>query len=458
MNNRKKEAPATSGLQKLSRRDFIRYSSMTLAAASFPTITGCASRKPKQDCLKKLTTGLTGYHDKVFEASNISGIRLNNRIIRSATTLGLGDKDGSPTAKLGEAYVELADGGVGAIITGMVAVQENGAPGMPNALLLHKDDQINAYQKMSGAAHQYNTPIIMQVAHSGRQTRRAIIGETPVAPSPVPDKVYDEETPRKLTELEIKEIIRNMITSIERAKAADFDGVQLHAAHGYLLSAFLSADTNRREDQWGGSLENRFRIIREIYEGARKRVGNYPILIKVNAYDFQPDGMRVEEMVKISTMLENVGCDAIEVSCGIANDGFASLRVPEIPVEAILEFNHKYKNSSYLVKKLLPVLAPLLVDRPEPLENYNICAAQTIKQHVKIPVIAVGGIRHLQDIETVIGGNMADYTAMGRPFIIEPDIVNRFQDKSQGSSECISCAYCLIALSEMPTKCFYGQI
>ncbi|MBW1892531.1 MAG: NADH:flavin oxidoreductase [Deltaproteobacteria bacterium] len=444
--------------KNISRRDFIRYSSATLAVASVPKLTGCATYQPRQDCQDQLINGLDRYHENVFEESKIGSIRLNNRVIRSATTLGLGDPNGNPTKELGDAYAELAMGGVGAIITGFSIVQKNGVPGIPNALLIDQDDQVRAYRKMSEAAHLHNTPIIMQIGHAGRQTRRAITGEKPVAPSPVPDKVYDEETPRALTDLEINDIIQNFIKAIERARDSGYDGVQLHVAHGYLLSAFLSSDTNRREDQWGGSLENRFRIVREIYEGARKRVGDYPILVKVNGYDFQSNGMRVEEMAQIATMLENVGCDAIEVSSGIANDGFATSRVPEIPTEAILEFHFKYKDSPYIVKKLLPVFAPLLVDRPEPIYNYNVCAAETIKQHVGIPVIVVGGIRNLHDIEQIIGRNMADYVSMGRPFIIEPDIVSKFKEESQKSSECISCAFCLLALAEGPTRCFYGEI
>lgn len=443
-----------------SRRDFIRYSSASFAVASMPTLTGCASSKPGQVRQEQIIKAIDGhrYHGKVFEESRIGSLRLNNRIIRSATTLGLGNPGGSPAKELGDAYAELARGGVGAIITGFSIVQKNGVPGIPGSLLINQDEQIKAYRKMSEVSHLHNTPIIMQIGHAGRQTRRVFTGETPVAPSPVPDKVYDEETPRALTDAEITEIISNFIKAIERAKNSDYDGVQLHLAHGYLLSAFLSSHTNRREDKWGGSLENRFRIVREIFEGARKRVGDYPILVKVSAYDSQPDGMRVEEMIKIAAMLENVGCDAIEVSCGIASDGFSTMRVPEIPTDAILEFSPKFKTSPYLVKKLVPVLAPLLVDRLEPLYNYNVSAAERIKQHVGIPVIVVGGIRNLHDIEQIIGRNMADYVSMARPFIIEPDIVNRFKEESQKSSECISCGFCLLALLEMPTECFYGEL
>jgi 2,4-dienoyl-CoA reductase-like NADH-dependent reductase (Old Yellow Enzyme family) len=306
--------------------------------------------------------------------------------------------------------------------------------------------------------HQDNTPIIMQIAHCGRQTRRAITGEPTVAPSAITDNYYNEETPKALTELEIKEIIQNFVLAIDRARKAGFDGVQLHAAHGYLLSEFLSPNMNQRTDKWGGTIENRFRIIKEIYEGARKRVGDYPILVKVSAYDYQPNGLRVNETIKMATMLQGVGCDGIEVSCGVLDDGFSTIRVPELPVEPALAFSFRFKNQYYIVKKILPYIAPLLMDTHEPIDNYNVCAAQEIKQRVDIPIIVVGGIRKLRDIEQIIGGNMADYIAMSRPFIIEPDIVNKFRTQSQTKSECISCGYCIVALEEMPAQCFYGQL
>jgi 2,4-dienoyl-CoA reductase-like NADH-dependent reductase (Old Yellow Enzyme family) len=443
---------------KLSRRDFIRYSSIALSAAAIPGFVGCASVKPKQDCQKNILLGENRSYEKVFAPSMLGKIKLENRIIRSATTLGLARPDGRPTDKLAAAYTELAEGGVGMIITGVAAVQQNGQVGVRNGLLLDRDEYISDYKMLVAAAHDHNVPIVLQVGHAGRQTRRAFTGTQPVAPSPIADKVYDEEDPKELTELEIQEIIQNFIRTIERAQKAGFDGAQIHGAHGYLLTSFLSRESNRREDKWGGSLENRFRIMREIFTGARKRVGDFPLHVKLSAYDFQSDGLRVKETVKIATMLEEVGCDAIEVSCGVVNDGFSTIRVPEIPIEAVLHFNYKFKDKPGVVKAIIPIFAPLIVGRPEPLYNYNVCAAREIKEAVNIPIIVVGGIRNLPDIEQIIGGNMADYVSMGRPFIIEPDIVSRFKVKSQEKSECINCGFCIIALEEVPAECFYGEI
>ncbi|MFH2064363.1 MAG: NADH:flavin oxidoreductase [Pseudomonadota bacterium] len=442
-----------------SRRDFIKYSSVAAAAAAMPGfVSGCATFKPRQDCLAQLAFAETRHRDLVFASAKIGSINVRNHILRSATTLGLAETNGRPKKELTDAYVELCEGGVGAIITGALGVQKNGRLGTSYTFLFHQDDYIPDYRFVTDRVHAYNTPIIAQIGHGGRQTRRAVTGEATVAPSPITDPYYNEETPRELTELEIREIIQNFIDTIVRAQKAGFDGVQLHAAHGYLLSGFLSPATNQRNDQWGGSTENRFRIIREIFQGARKKVGDYPILIKISAYDHQSDGLRVPESVQIAAMLQEAGCDAIEVSCGIGADGFSTIRVPEIPSEAVLAYSFRYKDSNPIVKTLLPVFAPLIVNRHEPLFNYNVCAAQEIKKQVSIPVIVVGGIRTLPDIEQIIGNRMADFVAMGRPFIIEPDIVNRFKEESQTASSCINCGYCLLAIEAGGTKCFYGEI
>jgi len=307
--------------------------------------------------------------------------------------------------------------------------------------------------------HKYNTPIIMQIGHDGPVTRRVNTGVATVGPSAIADKSYNEEKPKALSELEIKEIIKNIILAIGRAQKAGYDGVELFTTHGGLLSAFLSENSNIRTDKWGGTTENRFRIIRESYEGARNQFKDYPIIIKVNAYDFQPDGMRVEEMVKIASLLENAGCDGIEVSSGVAGDGFSPVRVHDFPTDMLLEYNFAYKDLSPTLKTLTKYGMPLFswMYKYEPVNN-NVCAAQKIKNAVSIPVIVVGGIRKLNDIEQIIGRNMADYVSMARPFISEPDIVNKFKAERQVSSECLECGHCILALEELPVECFYGEV
>ena len=399
---------------------------------------------------------------RVFETSSISGMSLKNRIIRSATGDGLADSNGRPTEQLVEFYTRLAVGGAGAIITGLTGIQQDGKSSTYHPLMFDRDDLIADYQKLTNAVHRYDTPIILQLNHSGRQTRQKVTGKPTVAPSSRRDLYFLEKRPKALSEQGIEIIISNFAKAIVRAQKAGFDGVQLHIAHGFLLSAFLSSNMNKRTDRWGGSLENKFRIIDRIFAAARKEVGDFPILVKTNAYDTRKNGMRIPEAVAISKLLEQVGCAAIEVSCGVVNDGFITVRSEHFPTPAALQYSYLLAYLPGFIKQIIrpfiPMATELIVSLPRQLSLYNLEAAEIIKKNVSIPVIVVGGIKRLADIEDIITNNRADYVAMSRAFIVEPDIVTRFQEKIQTESSCISCNYCITGIERMPFKCFYGKV
>ena len=394
----------------------------------------------------------------VFEPTVLAGFPLKNRIIRSATHEGMANEDGCPTEQLKGYYLRLAKGEVGAIITGYAGVQQNGKSPLYRMLMIDHDRFIAPYKAITDAVHEPQTPIILQIAHCGRQTRSRITGEPTVAPSAIRDKFYNEDLPKELTEQEIDEIINNFVKAIERAKEAGFDGVQLHAAHGYSLSQFLSPYTNRRQDRWGGTTENRYRVIREIYTRARTVVSNYPIFIKLNAYDGRNGGMRVEEAIKIAQLLEQSGCAAIEVSCGTAEDGLYASRGEEVPIDAALRYTFKFKSLPAWIKRLMKPFANIISRPVKPFTNYNVTAAQMIKANVTIPVIVVGGITSLGGIGDILERHQADLVSMCRPFIIEPNLVKKFQEGKQEHSRCIRCNYCMIASEEQPLKCYHGKL
>ncbi|MBN1365762.1 MAG: NADH:flavin oxidoreductase [Syntrophaceae bacterium] len=395
---------------------------------------------------------------QIFETSNIGSITLKNRIIRSATADGLADADGRPTGELIEFYKSLARGGAGAIITGFTGIQKNGKGSTHHPLMLDRDEYIDDYKKLTAAVHEYNTPIIIQLNHAGRQTRKRITGLPTVAPSARRDLYFLEKRPKKLTDSAIEEIITNFAKAIERAKKAGFDGVQLHCAHGFLLSEFLSSNMNKRKDQGGGTTKNKFRIIERIFTEARKRVGDFPILAKINAYDTRKMGMRTPEAVEIAKYLQDAGCAAIEVSCGVANDGFITVRSKKFPTAAALEYSYLLRYLPFVIKKFIqpfiPIFVPIFTKPQKQLDNFNVPAAEEIKKNVSIPVIVVGGIKRLDDIERIIFENKADYVSMSRAFICEPDIVNKFREKKQTESKCVSCNFCITCIESMPFKCF----
>jgi 2,4-dienoyl-CoA reductase-like NADH-dependent reductase (Old Yellow Enzyme family) len=392
-------------------------------------------------------------NEEVFTKSKIAGMELKNKIFRSATHEGLSDMEGRPTEKLSDMYIKLAKGGVGAIITGLIGVQRNGRSNF-HMCMMDNDNLINDYKKINAVLNEYGVPLIAQLAHGGGQCDRIASGGFNLAPS---KKYYGivNKFSQVLSEKDIIAIIDSYINAIERAKKAGFAGVQLHAAHAYLLSEFLTGGLNSRKDKWGGSTENRFRIISEIMKGARDRVGSYPILAKFSAYDNLKNGIREDEAVQLAIMFQKAGIDALEVSCG-ANDGLSTIRTKNIPYDAILD--NKFKIKSEIMKVFTKKLIPLLIKRYDPIYNFNVDIAEKIKQNIDIPVIVVGGIRNINDINSMISEKKADYVSMCRPFIIEPDLVNKFREGKRDTSKCIDCCYCMFRKEGTPVKCYYGRV
>jgi 2,4-dienoyl-CoA reductase-like NADH-dependent reductase (Old Yellow Enzyme family) len=215
---------------------------------------------------------------------------------------------------------------------------------------------------------------------------------------------------------------------------------------------------NVRKDRWGGSTENRFSVLSEIIHKAREKVGDFPILAKFSAYDGDKNGIRLDEGVKIAELFQKTGFDAIEVSCGGSEDGYNATRVPKIPIDAAFALVPWMRSYSMPKKALMRMIAPFVIKRHFPLYNFNVEAASRIKSSVDIPVIVVGGIRRITDMESIISESKADYVSMCRPFIIEPDIVNKFKSGAQNESRCINCGYCLMGVAAGRLKCYYGKV
>jgi 2,4-dienoyl-CoA reductase-like NADH-dependent reductase (Old Yellow Enzyme family) len=393
--------------------------------------------------------------EKVFEKSAIGTIELKNRILRSATHEGMGDEYGRPLKELFDLYEKLAKGGVGAIITGYVGIKQNGKT-VANMRMFDKDEYVDVYKQLNLRLKDYHTPVILQLAHGGSQTSSKTTGEIPLSVSPRTN--YLGERSRGATEDEIEDIIDSFVKSIERAKKAEFNGVQLHAAHGYLLSEFLSPFLNKRKDKWGGAVANRFRIIKEILERSKERLGDFPIWVKVSAFDKNRNRRELEEIIKGCQLLQENGCDAVEVSCGYGFRTFDTIRVPRIPVEAMLALFPDFKNYSTLKKGFFRIFGPLVVKKYKPIHNYNVESAALIKKNIDIPVIVVGGIRRLSDIENIIESRGIDFVSMCRPFIIEPNIVNKYRDQQAVESKCIDCGYCQFGVTSSKLKCYFGKI
>jgi len=401
----------------------------------------------------------------VFSPCCIRKIELKNRIVRSATFENAANVDGKVTEQLIEIYHKLAKGGVGLIITGNVSVYSK-AFTRHRVLGIYDDNFISGLKKISQTVHDTDSEckIMVQLQHPGRQVlnpetlsklnpylppaylsyikrHQEVIQSyqhpphsvEPTAPSAIFDTLF-EQTPRALTLEEINEIIESHAEGIRRAQEAGFDGVQLHAAHGYLLSSFLSPWTNRRNDKYGGSTENRIRIFDEIYEQAKKKVGeDFPIAIKMNTTDFLPGGMDLEEATKVAEILSRTGFAAIETSGGMW--------------EAVTAGREELKWRPVLLPESRTAIKT--IDQ----EAYFLPGAKALKEKTDIPIILVGGLKTFDKIEGILESGSADFVSLARPLIRQPDLPNLWlSDSSNNKAECISCNACLPIMEE-PLKC-----
>ena len=394
----------------------------------------------------------------LFNETKISGLAVSNRIIRSATHDGLADENGAPSDKLIAKYEHLAKNGVGCIITGYAAVSRNGVSPYPRMMKIFDDGVIEKYRELTEAVHRHSVPVILQIAHCGRQTSSKAIGLQKVAPSNVLHAFYPDKA-KELSESEILGIIDDFVSASVRAEKAGFDGVQLHGGHGYLLHDFLSPYGNRRKDRWGGSLENRCRIVEMIIKGIKEKT-SLPVWIKISAEDNRKNGMRIDSSVEICKRLEAAGCDAIEVSCGTVQDGMNTMRSKLMPMDAVFRYREPCASFPKLLNKIALPAANLinpLIKQPSPLENFNVGNAATIKKAVSIPIIVVGGIHKVSDMESIISEGKADFISMCRPFICEPDLAKKLAN-GQSEAKCIMCNYCGLVIEKEPTRCLYGKV
>lgn len=341
---------------------------------------------------------------KLFEPSDIKGMELINRIVRSATWTGLAAEDGACTPKLIELLIQLAKGRVGLIITGAAYFRLEGQPSR-RQLGIYKDELVPGLQGMTRAVHDHGSPIVLQLNHGGLFSAPELTGQIPLAPSYI--KGLSNYPYKEMTIEDIQEIVKAFGQAAHRAKEAGFDGVQIHAAHGYLLNQFLSPAFNKRTDAYGGSIENRARILIEVLKNIRVNVGdNFPVLVKLNCQDFIKDGLTLSDSLKIGVFLQEEGIDAIELSGGMRLSGELS------------QFRMKINS--------------------EEKEAYFREEAKVFKKRLQVPLILVGGIRTFQLAEWLAEKGYADYIAMSRPFIREPSLVKRWELGDLRKATCIS--------------------
>ena len=348
----------------------------------------------------------------LFEPGVINGMTLKNRFVRSATYEAMANLDGTAKKTLLNYMADLARGDVGLLITGHAHVTLEGQAG-PNQLGIYSDEMIASLKQVTLAVHENGGMVAVQLAHAGMRG----IGKDTVAPLGPSDVIEtDIKKASTMTVDDIKRTVKAFGDAAQRSVDSGFDAVEIHAAHGYLLSQFLSPHYNKRNDDYGGALKNRARLLVEVYREIRQRVGkSFPIMAKINSEDFLENGFTVAEMITVAGTLEDLGLDAIEMSGGTFESG-----------------------------KYIPSRGG--TSKSEDKEVYYRKAAKAFKAKIGIPLVLVGGFLSYALARDVVNSGLADYVALSRPLIREPHLVKRWASGDRTKASCISCNRCFLTL------------
>ncbi|MEO0816185.1 MAG: NADH:flavin oxidoreductase/NADH oxidase family protein [Pseudomonadota bacterium] len=335
-----------------------------------------------------------------------SGLTLPNRLAKAAMTEGLADAHNRATPRHERLYRLWADGGIGLQITGNVQVDRHHLEKAANVVIDRPPgaQELEALSAFAAAAKSGGAPVIMQISHAGRQTPIAI-NERPAAPSAValdlPGKFFGQ--PRAMEDAEIARVIANMGTATRAARDTGFDGVQVHAALGYLISQFLNPLANQRTDEWGGPLENRARLLRECVAAARREGGEgFTVSVKLNSADFQKGGFSHDDCLTVVDMLNDLGVDLLEISGG-------SYEQPKMMDQ----------------EGMKPAEAPKVRESTRKREAYFLEYARSVKTRARMPVMVTGGFRTREAMDEALAAGEADLIGIGRPLCIETDLPKR---------------------------------
>lgn len=390
----------------------------------------------------------------LFQPLEVGSLSLANRLFRSATYEGLANEEGVPRVEgLGRVYSALARGGIGAIVTGFTAVSQEGRAMHPGQCGIDTKEKAGAWAQVlevvRGAAP--DVPVLMQLAHAGRQTRRAVTGR-PLVGASSRRCTYFKDRVRSLDDARIRRIIKDFGDAALRARDAGLHGVQLHGAHGYLLHQFLSPWTNRRRDIWG----ERDRLCLEIVGQVRELCGpDFPLWIKLSGEEDRTPGITAEDTARTSRRLQDAGVDLIEISYGTMEWALNIIR-GDRPLDEILEVNPLLSGIPRPFRPLWKALAgPLHLRRLRPFTPlYNLSAAMAVGDAVSIPVAVVGGVRTVDQALLCLSGGGLDAVGLCRPLIREPDLPAQWRKGTGTGSACNNCNLCTVYCdSGEATKC-----
>jgi 2,4-dienoyl-CoA reductase-like NADH-dependent reductase (Old Yellow Enzyme family) len=412
--------------------------------------------------------------DPIFAPLRFRSLTLKNRVLRSNISGRFDNYDGSGTQARINWEEKFARGGVGAIVSSYVPVDIRGRI-LPNYATIDRDERIPFWRRVGEAVHRHDCKFILQLSHSGRQQDVAGVenGDRLALSSTGKTEPFHGFRCRAMTAEEIEETIQRFADGARRAREAGLDGVELHAANGYLITQFLSSGINDRDDAYGGSLENRARFLLDIVRRIRAEVGeDFHLQVKTNAVDFnnavvfwEKRGNTLEESAQICKWAEEAGADAIHVSAGSM---FPHPRNPAggLPVDVARETYDSMLSSglytfrNYLLARYRP-LRPIFrylwnrTTKDLAVEGLNLEYAAAIKRQVSVPVLCTGGFQTASVIRGAIERGECDAVTIARPLIANPDLVRVFAaGQERAERPCTYCNRCLVNVIENPLGCY----
>lgn len=386
-------------------------------------------------------------NNTIFTPCKIGPIELRNRSIRSAAFENM-CSDNKPSQMLFDYHTAVARGGIGMTTIAYAAVSRSGLSF--NGQLWMRREVVPELKRLTDAIHAEGAKASIQLGHCGNMTHRETCGQTPIGAS-TGFNMYSPTFVRGMREDEIMQLIEDFGTAVTLAKEAGFDCVEIHAGHGYLISQFLSPYTNHRRDQWGGSLENRMRLMQRVIDRVlQAAAGEIAVVVKTNMYDGFSSGMQEDECIEVARELERLGVDALVLTAGFVSKAPMVVMHGAMPLKTMTYYMDMRK--FWWLKAGVSLAGRWMVPTVPYKDLYFLETAKRFRKALKLPLIYVGGVTSKEGMQRVLDEGFVAFQ-MARSLIRDTNFMNKIRSGEQTCSECGHSNYCIGRMYTLEMKC-----